>query len=186
MRSLSCQACPNWSREYPVFGARPFTVSVATAASAVPFDAFTGATVGFVGDGVGVGVAVSVGEGDAVGVGVALGVGVVLEVTSECDGTDEGAGAAVGASSVGVVVVPPTGVRASASANAPPAAALLLRRAQARRPRTNAMTATTNMYAPEKPKKPPIPDSAAPMTATSARPPHPSQLATDDPPESHF
>src|SRR5687767_7761849 len=88
LRSLSYHACPNCSREYPVFGARPFTVSVATAASAVPFAAGVGATVDFEGVGVGlavgaavaaaVGVAVAVSVGVAVGVGVGVAVGVDL------------------------------------------------------------------------------------------------------------
>ena len=36
LRSTSAHAWPNWSREYPVFGARPLTGNSASAAAAVP------------------------------------------------------------------------------------------------------------------------------------------------------
>lgn len=139
MRSLSNQACPKRSLEYPVFGARPFTVSVATAARALPLAAaVTGATVDFAGDGVGVGVGV------AVAVGVGVGDALCVVRVGEGEEVDDEVGPAVGACSVGAAVAAPTRVSAIAIPNAPTAVALLRRRAHPTRPRMRAMTPTTN------------------------------------------
>ena len=180
LRSASNHAWPNASREYPVLGARPLTVSDATAASAVPLPAVSGLAAGFVGVGVGGGVGVAVGEGVTVRershrwgrirVGVAEGVGVGGRTDEEL--------ATAGVWSVGLAVAPPTMVRTTAAPKAVAPAARVRRCAQPTRPRMRAMTATTNRYVPDRAKNPLTPELGSPSSATRHSPPQPSQLIT--------
>ncbi len=106
--SKSAHAGPNASREYPVFGARPFTASAARAAAAGPvaagFAAAAAAVIGAVrvGRGVGAVVVTAAVAGGAGGGGVAVAsavvvTGVGVAVVAGADG--------VGAAGVGLVVV---------------------------------------------------------------------------------